>query len=875
MGTGRAITLLLLVGLAEASVAQLPDRLGFALKGFSFAEHGLSAPKDLLVDDHGYAWVLGEQGTYCLVGGRPVQVHDLAAHADVIAWAPPEAGHLRVRTGGGIVRLPLAGPAHDTAQFILSVPGMHEARLPDGRHVRLEEPARLVITGQGDTIVRSLAFDRHMRLFGLEVGSESRMIFDPRNGIWVLGRNGLMLASHLDPVFRITELPDQPGQPTQFHAVPGTGLMAVLTRRELLFVDTLTGRPEHVIRHDQQGNPVGGMRLVNWQGRHFIHQGTVLQEVDFVQRTVRTVLDLRTLLPPGTAVPRINDITAGPGSPYIHIGTVDNLYVVFDPHTGATRCHHLMDRDQFSGINLVYEPVIVGENRVLVLAEHNIYLVDGMGELRLARDDWPNFRFNSLYKLSGVEAVGDTLLAMVSFANGMLLYNIATDSLYRPTGWDVEYQRLNDIFQDGQGHLLATAREGLLVYTIADNSSRMVRIEHGLPIEDCWYRFMSILEPGRMAFGLVEHYTTFRTRDLLHTPEHPYVEGVMVDGRPAPFMPYLPAGGAIELPPSSANITFYMGSPLHMAPPFTGAYVQLHGLPGGRRFVDTREAIDFHGLGPGEHVVEAAAQPDGPYVTVFHVNVSPPVWRRWWFLAGIALLLVAVTGLLVGWAGRMRRGRELLRAEFNARITDLELQALRARMHPHFIFNSLNSIKSHVAANDTVGANRYIDKFAHLLRAILDRTGRSDVTLTEEIDALRLFVEIEGMRFDDSFTVQIDVAPAIPADQVLVPPMVVQPHVENAIWHGLLPKDGDRHLRVAVAREDETLVIVVSDNGVGRVAAAERARRSHTSHRSMGTVITQEVVARSGGTVDVVDLYHPDGTPAGTEVHIRLPFHLG
>ena len=89
MGTGRAITLLLLVGLAEASVAQLPDRLGFVLKGFSFAEHGLSAPKDLLVDDHGYAWVLGEQGTYCLVGGCPVQVHDLAAHADVIAWAPP------------------------------------------------------------------------------------------------------------------------------------------------------------------------------------------------------------------------------------------------------------------------------------------------------------------------------------------------------------------------------------------------------------------------------------------------------------------------------------------------------------------------------------------------------------------------------------------------------------------------------------------------------------------------------------------------------------------------------------------------------------------------------------------------------------------
>jgi len=256
------------------------------------------------------------------------------------------------------------------------------------------------------------------------------------------------------------------------------------------------------------------------------------------------------------------------------------------------------------------------------------------------------------------------------------------------------------------------------------------------------------------------------------------------------------------------------------------------------------------------------------------VDVLPPIWRRWWSIAAMALMLMLATALLVTWRSRVLRSKALMQAEYDARITELELSSLRARMHPHFIFNSLNSIKSFIAANEPRTATRYLNKFAQLVRSILNDSGKAEVDLRSELKGLELYLELERMRFDGSFDLDLRVDPAIDPDRVLVPPLIVQPYAENAIWHGLMHKIGDRKLTINVSRENGALHITVRDNGIGREASRALNAMSARKHRSLGMSITKEVIARSGpgAGVMVKDLKDSNDRPAGTEVHIRIPY---
>ncbi|MCB0815518.1 MAG: histidine kinase, partial [Flavobacteriales bacterium] len=164
-------------------------------------------------------------------------------------------------------------------------------------------------------------------------------------------------------------------------------------------------------------------------------------------------------------------------------------------------------------------------------------------------------------------------------------------------------------------------------------------------------------------------------------------------------------------------------------PPFTKGYIRLDGKPGSVRFVNASEAIHFQSLAEGEHVLELGYSPGGPFFQAMVVDVLPPIWRRWWSIAAMALMLMLATALLVTWRSRVLRSKALMQAEYDARITELELSSLRARMHPHFIFNSLNSIKSFIAANEPRTATRYLNKFAQLVRSILNDSGKAEVDL--------------------------------------------------------------------------------------------------------------------------------------------------
>jgi len=212
------------------------------------------------------------------------------------------------------------------------------------------------------------------------------------------------------------------------------------------------------------------------------------------------------------------------------------------------------------------------------------------------------------------------------------------------------------------------------------------------------------------------------------------------------------------------------------------------------------------------------------------------------------------------------------------KMTEVEMQALRAQMNPHFIFNCLNSINRYIVKSDQVTASLYLTRFAKLIRLILDNSNSRTVILTNELEALKLYIEMEALRFDKKFTYAIAVERNLGTDNVEVPPLIIQPYVENAIWHGLLHKDSDANLNIHVNMIDDSMLqCTVEDNGVGRVKSQELKSKSATSRKSLGTKLTENRLsllnkhAELNATVEIIDLYDAAGAANGTRVILKIP----
>ncbi|GHB76690.1 histidine kinase [Persicitalea jodogahamensis] len=217
-----------------------------------------------------------------------------------------------------------------------------------------------------------------------------------------------------------------------------------------------------------------------------------------------------------------------------------------------------------------------------------------------------------------------------------------------------------------------------------------------------------------------------------------------------------------------------------------------------------------------------------------------------------------------------------LRSEFEFQLGEMEMQALRAQMNPHFIFNSLNTIRYFVLNNENEKASDYLGKFARLLRMVLQNSRENTIPLSEELEALRLYLEIEARRFGESFKYRIIVADDLDTDGIIVPPLLLQPFAENAIWHGLLHSDKpDKQLTVRISEEKDACIFTIEDNGVGRDRARDMKSRSATHKKSFGMQITNKRVElfnknfSSQIKIEVRDLVDPGGEVAGTAVEIR------
>ena len=207
------------------------------------------------------------------------------------------------------------------------------------------------------------------------------------------------------------------------------------------------------------------------------------------------------------------------------------------------------------------------------------------------------------------------------------------------------------------------------------------------------------------------------------------------------------------------------------------------------------------------------------------------------------------------------------------------MQALRAQMNPHFIFNSLNSINRFILEKDKTQASAYLTKFSRLVRLILQNSQASFITIESELESLRLYLELEAVRFDQHFSYSIKVEKNLDISAVKVPPLIIQPFAENAIWHGLMHKEEKGELMIELYQQNEFLCCRITDNGVGRKRAAALKSKSAATHKSMGMQITASRIKMLGqqhqkdAQITIEDLVLEHGKACGTAVLLKIPVY--
>ncbi len=242
------------------------------------------------------------------------------------------------------------------------------------------------------------------------------------------------------------------------------------------------------------------------------------------------------------------------------------------------------------------------------------------------------------------------------------------------------------------------------------------------------------------------------------------------------------------------------------------------------------------------------------------------------FLSGLLLLLL-ISFLFYFWVQTQKRKREIslhetkqLQKSLELKVLNKELSALRAQMNPHFLFNCLSSINDFIMHEDPKTASKYLTKFSHLMRMILNNSKERMISLKRELDALSLYVEMENLRLNDKIFYTVEVDEHIDQEQLLIPSMILQPYIENSIKHGLSPKPKGGAISLHIFDKKTFLHVVIQDDGIGRSEANKRQRVKHKNGKSYGMSITSERLHLINQTMDVeasteiIDLDNPSGT---------------
>lgn len=260
-------------------------------------------------------------------------------------------------------------------------------------------------------------------------------------------------------------------------------------------------------------------------------------------------------------------------------------------------------------------------------------------------------------------------------------------------------------------------------------------------------------------------------------------------------------------------------------------------------------------------------------------HVARNFWEKTWFRILSLIIIWALVWIFVSYRIKKIKRQNEEKMQISNRIADLEQMALKAQMNPHFIFNSLNSVQQYVIDKDILGANKFITEFSRLIRLTLDISSKTRISLYEEISYLSTYLELEKTKFEDKFSYRVELAPGLDSSAWYIPPMILQPYVENSIRHGVRNRpDKLGQILIAFRTDPNYLICCVEDNGVGRKKASQYKSELAIEYQSKGMTLTARRIEmlnkhhRSPVVIDIEDLEN-NHQPAGTRVTVMFPLH--
>ncbi|WP_165806377.1 sensor histidine kinase [Chitinophaga parva] len=390
------------------------------------------------------------------------------------------------------------------------------------------------------------------------------------------------------------------------------------------------------------------------------------------------------------------------------------------------------------------------------------------------------------------------------------------------------------------------------------------------------------LQDGRLLVGASNFVVSLLPATLQPAPPPPDVTitGLRAMDSTMLFEAALTAGGAVKLTAHQNFITISFRS-IHFNRGRVRYYYKLEGLDEDWTLNNLSTTARYTNLSPGFYTFKVKALNTAgtfsDHITILRIYVKPAFWQTWWFkvLCAIAIL-VAIFSFMRFRIRRVQREARR-RAEFQQQISQLEMKALRAQMNPHFIFNALNSIQIFMMKNQPELALAYLGRFARLIRDVLDHSQLNTLPLSKELKMLENYMELEKLRFADQFSYNITISPELELDFIEIPSMILQPFVENAIWHGLLHKKAQGTLHITFEQKGERLLCIIKDDGIGRDRSAAIKQQNGQTHHSRGLQITRDRLSLYNSRFDmdasfeIIDLKTTLGEPLGTQVNIWIP----
>jgi LytS/YehU family sensor histidine kinase len=301
----------------------------------------------------------------------------------------------------------------------------------------------------------------------------------------------------------------------------------------------------------------------------------------------------------------------------------------------------------------------------------------------------------------------------------------------------------------------------------------------------------------------------------------------------------------------------------------------------------TNRVISYTNVPPGNYKFKIiASNNDGIWNEAGYelgLVITPPFWATWWFRTIVLIAFIGVVFLFFKLRENRIRKEQARQTAINKQIAEIRMIALRAQMNPHFIFNSLNSIQHFITISEKKEALNYLSKFSKLIRKILENSRENTVSISNELQLLELYIQLEQLRFNNKFDYHIAVDEKIDRENTEIPPLLIQPYIENAILHGLINKNSKGDLWLSLEKNNGLLMCKIEDNGIGRARAQEIEQKKVSKHKSLGIKVTGERISTLSALLDykmevvIEDLFETKPVsgeapkPAGTRVTISIP----